>query len=133
MGFRMSMAMLDVNFKKAYKTSVKHTILNLGYALRTHHEAPRTHKPHECHLEGPWEHLGASCGPSGSHLGVLWGPSRGLHGTLLDLKKHMKAEQPNTTFNVSRFNHKSSSFSLAWRNARSRLNNMIYNTQSQNT
>ena len=38
----------------------------------THHEAPRMHKPHECHLEGSREHLGASCGPPGSHLGVLW-------------------------------------------------------------
>ena len=60
-------------------------------------------------------------GPSGSHLGVLWGASRGLHGTLLDLQKHIKEEQSNT-FNLSRFNHKSSSFNLAWRNARSRFN-----------
>ena len=53
--------MFEVNLKKGYKTCVKHTILNLGHALLTHHEAPRIHKPHECHLEGSWEHLGASC------------------------------------------------------------------------
>ena len=58
--------------KKAYKTSVKHTILNLGYALLSHHDAPKIHKPHERHLEGSREHLGASCGPPWSHLGVLW-------------------------------------------------------------
>ena len=83
----MPRLLFEVNFKKAYKTYVKHTILNLVYALLNHHEAPRTHKPHECHLEGPWGHLGASCGPSGGHLslsgghqGVLWGPSRGFMG-----------------------------------------------------
>ena len=64
--------MFEGKLKKAYKTCVKHTILNLGHALLTHHEAPRIHKPHECHPEGSWEHLGASCGPSGSHLEVLW-------------------------------------------------------------
>ena len=50
---------------------VKHTILDLGQALLTHLEAPRIHEPHEGHPESSWEHLGASCGPSGSHLGVL--------------------------------------------------------------
>ena len=64
--------MFEGRLKKAYKTCVKHTILNLGHALLTHHEAPRIHKPHECHLESSWEHLGVSCGPFGTHLEVLW-------------------------------------------------------------
>ena len=63
--------MFEGLLKKAYNTCVKHTILDLGHALLTHLEAPRIHKPHEGHPEGSWEHLGASCGPSGSHLGVL--------------------------------------------------------------
>ena len=68
--------------KKAYKTFVKHTILYLGHALLTHHEAPRIHKLHECHLDGSWDHLGASCCPPGSHLGAIWGPSGGHLGHL---------------------------------------------------
>ena len=67
--------MFEGKLKKAYKTCVKHTILDLVQDLLTHHEAPRIHKPHECHLEGSWEHLGASCGPSGSNLGILLGLS----------------------------------------------------------
>ena len=63
--------MFEGKLKKAYKTCVKHTICDLGHALLTHHEAPRIHKPHKCHLEGSGKHLGASCWPSGSHLGVL--------------------------------------------------------------
>ena len=90
--------MFEVKLKKPYKTCVKHTILNLGYALLNHREAPRTHKPHECHLEGPWGHLGASCGPSGGHLS----PSE-----------------------LTMLNNNSSSFSLARRNARSRLNKYV--------
>ena len=89
--------MFEVKLKKPYKTCVKHTILNLGYALLNHREAPRTHKPHECHLEGPWGHLGASCGPSGGHLnpseghqGVLWGPSRGFMGDFWQFKSVYK-------------------------------------------
>ena len=107
MGFRMPRSMFEAKLKKAYKTLRRHIILDLGHALLTHHEAQRIHKPHECHLDGSWEHLGASCGPSGNNLGVFWGPSQGL----------------SNTFNLSRSNHKSSSFNLAWRNARSRLNN----------
>ena len=64
--------MFKGKLKKAYQTYVKHTILDLVQALLTHNEAPRIHKPHECHLEGSWERLGASCGPPGSHLVVLW-------------------------------------------------------------
>ena len=67
----MPRSMFEGKLKKAYKTSVKHTICDLGRALLTHHEAPRIHKPHEGHPEGSEDHLGASCGPSGSHLGVL--------------------------------------------------------------
>ena len=99
MGFTVSRSMFEVKLTKAYKTNVKHTILDLGHALLTHHEATRIHKPHQCHPEGSREHLGASFGPSGnhlevlwelldtswelsgSHLGVLWGLSRGLMGT----------------------------------------------------
>ena len=80
-------------FKNAYTTSVKHTNLDFVEALLTLHEAPRIYKPHECHLEGSWEHLGASCGPSGSHLGVLWElpgalsePSGSRLGVLWELK-----------------------------------------------
>ena len=61
MGFRMSRSMFEGKLNKAYKTIVKHTILDLGHALLTYHEAPRIHKPHEVHLEGSWEPLGASC------------------------------------------------------------------------
>ena len=68
----MSRSVFDGKLKKAYKTRVKHTILDLGHALLTHHEATRIHKPHQCHPEGSREHLGASCGPSGNHLEVLW-------------------------------------------------------------
>ena len=71
MTFRVSRLTFEGLLKKAYKTCVKHTILDLGHALLTHLEAPRIHKLHEGHPEGSWEHLGASCGPSGSHLGVL--------------------------------------------------------------
>ena len=67
----MSKLMFDGLLKKAYKTCVKHIILDLGHVPLTHPEAPRVHKLHEGHPEGSWEHLGASCGPSGSHLGVL--------------------------------------------------------------
>ena len=67
----MSRSVFEGKLKKTYKTSVKHTILDLGHALLTHLEAPRIHEPHEGHPEGSWEHLGASCGPSGSHLKVL--------------------------------------------------------------
>ena len=74
--------MFEAKLKQTYKTCVKHTILDLGHALLTHHEAPRIHKPHECHLEGSWDHLGASCGPSGSHLEAIWGPSWGHLGNL---------------------------------------------------
>ena len=73
MGFGVSRSMFEGKLKKAYKTCVKHTICDLGHALLTHHEAPRIHKPHKRHLEGSGEHLGASCWPSGSHLGVLLG------------------------------------------------------------
>ena len=69
-GFKVSRLMFEVKLEKPYKTCVKHTILNLGHALITRYEAPRMHKPHECHLEGSGEHLGASCGPPGSHLVV---------------------------------------------------------------
>ena len=75
--------MFEVKLKKPYKTCVKHTILNLGHALLTHHEAPRIHKPHKCHLEGSWEHLGASCGPSGGHLGAILGSCGGLPGAFM--------------------------------------------------
>ena len=54
------------------------------------------HKPHECHLEGSREHLGASCGPPGSHLGVLWelpAASWELYG----LASHDFEEQSNNT------------------------------------
>ena len=92
--------MFEAKLKKAYKTCVKHTIIDLGHALLTHHEAPRIHKPHECHLEGFWEHLGASCGPSGSHLGqsgghlgVLWGPSLGLMGTFWQFKNMLSVHR----------------------------------------
>ena len=76
MGFKVSRSMFEAKLKNAYKTLVKRIILDLGHALLTHHGAQRIHKPHECHLESSWEHLGASCGPSGSHLG----PSDGLVG-----------------------------------------------------
>ena len=68
----MSKSVFEGKLKKAYKTNVKHTILDLGHALLTHHEATRIHKPHQCHPEGSREHLGASFGPSGNHLEVLW-------------------------------------------------------------
>ena len=74
--------MFEGKLKTTYKTNVKHTILDLGQALLTHHEAPRIHKPYECHLEGSWEHLGASCWLPGSHLGVLWELPRGLIGAI---------------------------------------------------
>ena len=82
--------MFEGLLKKAYKTSVKHTILDLGHALLTHPEAPKIHKLHEGHPEGSWEHLGASCGPS--HLEAIWGSCwcfLGLHGSLDMLIKHM--------------------------------------------
>ena len=75
MGFRVPRLMFEAKLKKEYKTLVTHIILDLGHALLTHHEAPRIHKPHECHLEGSWAHPWAPCGPSGSHLGVLFGLS----------------------------------------------------------
>ena len=86
-----------MKLKKAYKTVVKHTIIDFVQALLTHHEAPRIHKPHECHLEGSWEHLGASCGLPGAHLGVLWElpgassePSGSRLGVLWELKRSSK-------------------------------------------
>ena len=51
--------MFEGKLKKAYQTYVKHTICDLGHALLTHHEATRIHKPHECHLEGSWQHIRA--------------------------------------------------------------------------
>ena len=61
----------------------KHIIRALAHDLLNHNEAPRMHKPHECHLEGSWEHLGASCGLSGALYGLV-GASRALmHGSLL--------------------------------------------------
>ena len=68
----MSRSVFEGKLTKPYKTCVKHTILDLGHALLTHHEATRIHKPHQCHPEGSREHLGASFGPSGNHLEVLW-------------------------------------------------------------
>ena len=62
--------MFEGKLKKDYKTSVKHTICDLGHALLTHHYAPRMYKTQKSHLEGSWMHLGASCLPPGSHLGV---------------------------------------------------------------
>ena len=61
--------MFEGKLKQTAKTIVKHTILNVGHALLTHHEAPRTHKLHECDMEGSSEQLGVSCETSGCHLG----------------------------------------------------------------
>ena len=74
--------MFEGELKQTYKPNVKHTFFNLAHAMLNHHEAPRIHKPHECHLEGSWEHFGASCGPSGSYLGAIWGPSGDHLGVL---------------------------------------------------
>ena len=72
MRFRLPRSMLTGQLKTQYKTSVKRTIRDLGHSLLTHHGAPRMHKPHECHLEGSWKHLGASSEPPASYLGLLW-------------------------------------------------------------
>ena len=56
----MSRSVFEGKLNKAYKTIVKHTILDLGHALLTHHEAPSMHTPHKCHLEASWA-------PSTSH------------------------------------------------------------------
>ena len=61
MVFKVSKLMFEGQLKKAYKTSVKHTIIDLGHALLIHHEALRIHKPNACHLECSWDHLGATC------------------------------------------------------------------------
>ena len=54
-----------------------------GVLCFAHHETPRMHKQPTCHLEGYWEHLGASCGLSGALYGLV-GASRALmHGSLL--------------------------------------------------
>ena len=105
----MSKSMFEGKLTQTYNTSVKYTILDLGHALLTHHEATRIHKPHQCHPEGSREHLGASFGPSvkhlealwglldtswelsGSHLGVLWELS-GIHGSLQAFEKQMSGE-----------------------------------------
>ena len=120
MGFRMSRSMLEGTLKQAYHTCVKHTSLDLGHALLTHHEAPRIHS-----RVSPGGLLGTSWGltwaiweQSGGPVGAFSGP----HGNLLEIQKHVWEEQSNNTFNLSRFHHKSLSFNLAWRNARSRLN-----------
>ena len=68
----MSRSVFEGKLNKAYKTCVKHTILDLGHALLTHDEAKIIHKPHQCHSEGSRKHLGASFGPSGNHLEVVW-------------------------------------------------------------
>ena len=113
----MSRSVFEGKLKKAYKTCVKHTILDLGHALLTHHEATRIHKPHQCHPEGSREHLGASFGPSGNHLEVLWelldtswelsgshlgacGSFPGIHGSLPAFKKHVSGEQYINTLNL---------------------------------
>ena len=58
--------------QKHYKTSVKSTIRDLGRALLDPPRGAKNAQAHECHLEGSREHLGASCGPPGSHLWILW-------------------------------------------------------------
>ena len=111
--FRVSRLPFEGLLKKAYKTCVKHTILDLGHALLTHLEAPRIHKLHEGHPEGSWEHLGASCGPSGNHLWSSWELSgtssepygnhskvlrelSGPHGSLLAFTKNVWEEASET-------------------------------------
>ena len=76
MTFRVSRLLFEGLLKKAYKTMIKHNIIDLEQPLLTRHAAPRIHKHHGCYLEGSKERLKASCGPSGSHLG----PSEGLVG-----------------------------------------------------
>ena len=66
----MSRSTFEGKLEKTNKTCLKLSILDLGHALLTHHEAPRIHKSHECHLEGSWEHLGA---PHIDHMGAIWG------------------------------------------------------------
>ena len=85
--------MFEGKLKKRYKTYVKHTICNLGHALLTYHEAPRVHKPHECHLDGSWKHLAASCSPSGSHLGISLGHSGASWEPEYDYKANVKSTQ----------------------------------------
>ena len=65
--------MFEGLLKKACKTYVKHTILDLGHALLTHPEAPRIHELHEGHPEGSW---GASWGL----MWAIWKSSGGLVG-----------------------------------------------------
>ena len=50
----------------------------------THHEAPRMHKQHACHL-GSWEIFGASCGLSGALYGLVGASMALMHGSLLAL------------------------------------------------
>ena len=126
----MSRSVFEGKLKKAYKTCVKHTILDLGHALLTHHEATRIHKPHQCHPEGSREHLGASFGPSGNHLEVLWellDTSWELSGSHLVVLWELSGNSwkpssfSKTCFGrtihqhpqPSQFNHKTSSLSLA--------------------
>ena len=128
--------------QKSLQNRVKHTILDLGHALLTYNEATRIHKPHECHPEGSREHLRVSFGTSGNHLEILWellDNSRKLSWSHLGVLWELSGDswEPSsfkkTCFGrtihqhpqPSQFNHKTSSFSLAWRNARSRLNKMM--------
>ena len=108
----MSMSMFEGKLKKTYKTCVKHTICDLGHALLTHPEAPRIHKPHECHLEGSWEHLGASCWPSGSHLGVLlelsgasWEPEYAYKTTVKSTHLMLRVKHLKSSVSFAAHNH----------------------------
>ena len=56
----------------------------------------RVHKPHQCHLGGPWEHLGASMLPSGGHLGAC----PGHMGTSWQFKNVYKTKVKHTILHL---------------------------------
>jgi len=69
--------MSEGKLHKMCKTYARSTIRDLGHALQTHHDAPRMHKPHQCHLKAP----GRTLGP---HVGI-WDPYGGLVGASWEL------------------------------------------------
>lgn len=87
----------------------------------THHDAPRMHKQPTCHLEGSWEHLGASYGLSGALYGLVGPPRPSCMGAFGPSGK----SNQTTLSPLHDSNHTSFSFNLAWRHARSRLNKYI--------